>query len=90
MVMPAWYDKLVEAKMHKVTQLSEAETAKEIADIQDGAKSSFSDGSELAIMETLDGPDLGLKLNADGSMEGFPIKKKRGRPRGSKNKPKVK
>ena len=91
----AEYTALVEQKRAEIrgnissVKMSEAEISKEIADIQDGAKSSFSDGSELAIMETLEGADLGLKLNADGSMEGFPIKKKRGRPLGSRNKPKV-
>lgn len=94
MVMSLDYEKLVEGFRRKISGnieskvMTPSETAKEIADIQDGAKSSFSDDSELAIIETLRGPDLGLKINADGSMEGFPIKKKRGRPLGSRNKPK--
>lgn len=46
MVMPAWYDKLVEAKMHKVTQLSEAETAKEIAEVTEGVFAEREEGNK--------------------------------------------
>lgn len=82
MVMPAWYDKLVEAKMHKVTQLSEAETAKEIADITEGVFSSTTDTGP-AIPN-----DSGTVAQEGTDHLNVVIKKKRGRPKGSKNRPK--
>lgn len=76
MVMPLWYDKLVEAKMHKVTQLSEAETAKEIAEVTEGVfiEQGFTDLTKSEERKAL--------------IERAQPKKKRGRPLGSKNKPK--
>lgn len=58
--------------MHKTTQMTEAETQAEIARIQDGAVSGFEVELESPIVATLDAPP----------------RKRRGRPPGSRNRPK--
>lgn len=68
------YTKLVESKLHKLTVMTESETAAEIANIQDGAVSSFANEvEERTVMEVQPIP---------------PKQKRRGRPPGVKNKPK--
>lgn len=68
------YDALVRKFMHKLTVLSVEECAKEIADITGGAVSSFADGRYIP-------PDPQPTQVTN-------IPKRRGRPPGSRNKPK--
>ena len=66
---------------HKVTQLTESECKQEIEAIVGGAKSSFEEDGKLYIY----GP-------VETTTENFsvaPAPKRRGRPKGSRNKPKV-
>lgn len=99
------YDSAVEQKRtelrgHKVTQLTESECKQEIEAIVGGAKSSFEGkGGEVFDYSispdgktvTIQGTDRGTKY-----LTGEPIQlpkeiqpKKRGRPKGSRNKPKT-
>lgn len=76
----ASYDALVEKHMHSHKQMTPEETKAEIEKVQDGAMSSFENAiSSIPKNETV----------YKGTIEGIMvIPKKRGRPKGSKNKPK--
>lgn len=79
------YDRLVEGFRAKISgnvssvKMTEAETAKEIAEVTEGV---------FVPSTTETGPAI---PNDSGSVakEGFPQPKRRGRPPGSRNKPKV-
>lgn len=90
MVMPKSYDDLVERlarerdeKRFKPTKLTEAECQAEIAQIQDGAKSSFEGEMKPSNM-----PNAIVDIYDVSPLTGILPKKRRGRPLGSKNKPK--
>ncbi len=84
------YDQLVnkllrERRLHKSITMTEAETQAEIDHIQDGAKSSFEGESSIS----LDGKILVRVDDVAGLPTFSEPKKRRGRPKGSRNKPKV-
>lgn len=79
----AEYTKLVEKHLHKLTVLSEKQCAAEIAAVEDGAISSFVTKEDLAASggQAFEIPSVSLAQPS-------PVVRKRGRPVGSKNKPK--
>lgn len=73
----AEYTKLVDKLMHKRTLLTESECKSEVESIQGGAVSSF-EGEPIGTYAVVPG---GVQITLD------PPKKKRGRPPGSRNRP---
>jgi len=83
------YDQLVnkllrERRLHKSTTMTEAETQAEIERIQDGAKSSFEGEMKPSNM-----PNAIVDIYDVSPLTGILPKKRRGRPPGSRNKPKL-
>jgi hypothetical protein len=75
-----------EEKMHTHKTMSEQETQAEIKVVTEGAESIFADG---AVIKTA---DMIIEIQADkaGTITDISVQpKKRGRPKGSKNKPKA-